>query len=44
MPQKYFHDMNVPSIIINTKGVYYYGFDMSKLFERLRQPASFSGL
>ena len=31
MPQKYSHDMNAPSIIINTNGVYYSGFDMSKL-------------
>ena len=41
MPQKYSHDMHVSSVIVNINGVYYYGFDMSKLYERFRQPTFF---
>ena len=34
MPLKFSHDINVPSFLINTNGVYYQVFDMSKLYEK----------
>ena len=40
MPQKYSPDMNVPSVLINTNGVYKW-LQLSKLYERFRQPAFF---